>query len=169
MCVHVHAYVCILMLKLAGDLIVVFFSPCAVCAMVVHKKCHQNVVTRCPGEKTTWQEPSVSVCACVCVRACVCASSKWQCWALWLFDKDRVAYLRRAFHCQPQITIFPPHPLGALGWLFDREPSQLLRATVTCWTGCPSTTIISYGTQQPPSPGLSGVRLATSPIPDNMA
>ena len=97
----------------------------------------------------------VCVCACVraCVRACVCVtSSKWRRWAWWSFDRTASRTSRRAFRCQPRITIFPPHPLGALGWLFDREPSQLLRATVTCQTGCPSTAIIGYGTQQPPLP-----------------
>ena len=100
--------------------------------------------------------------ACVCVCACVCVecvsdcvmSSKWRCWAMWSFDKDSVVYLKMAFRCQLRITIFPPHPLGALGWLFGREPPQQLRATVT---------------QQPPSSGSSGVRLATSPIPDAIA
>ena len=133
-------------------------------AFSIHRNCHilcidDDVCLLCVCRYLCVCSCPVGTCICVCVRACMCVcvcvcvtSSKWRRWASWSFDRTALRTSRRAFRYQPRITIFPPHPLGALGWLFDREPSQLLRATVTCRTGCPSTAIIGYGTQQSPLP-----------------
>ena len=36
-----------------------------VCAMVVHKKCHGLILTRCPQVPTEWTEPEVSLLQCI--------------------------------------------------------------------------------------------------------
>ena len=60
------------------SLICMYLCVClfAVCTCVVHKRCHQHIVTKCPGSKDDSNaevrtERSSSVCVCVCVRACV--------------------------------------------------------------------------------------------------
>lgn len=41
-------------------LLKIFFFKFSVCTCVVHKRCHQSVVTKCPGMKDTTQQDEVS-------------------------------------------------------------------------------------------------------------
>ena len=80
------------------------------------------------------------MCVCVCDTVCVCvAVTKMAALALVVVSQGQRHVSQKGPSLPTTNHLLSTTPLGALGWLFGREPSQLLRATVTCRTGCPST------------------------------
>ena len=80
----------------------------------------------------------VCVCGvCVCVYVCV-AVTKMAALGLVVVSQGQRHVSQEGPSLLTTNHLLSTTPLGALGRLFGREPLQLLRATLTCWTGCPS-------------------------------